>query len=479
MATTDVVPLYKHDKVKVKYSDRKEILIRISKKPDKYQSNLDLINKKIEKKWKLNHQYKLSINDIIFPDNDVEQFTCILSRNKPMITITVIQNNSNVSEVEKNNHFMFNIHYKTDNFKYPFPLDIETWNDQIFDNMIDNIKQNCNINPNMSIVICEDETGELELDEIDDLKLLFEDVDDSQLNPQFTMDLYIKLDPSDDKTPECVDHKDNNDEIDEDGKDVEEHMKYNHSAVVHFKVSKVINISHKKHRIYFLGKNGTGQISVHFPDLSAEYHKMEVVSKSMKHLVYLDVNIPWESNRTELQIGFKFFNSKKTKWNTFMVEQKFIKNCTAYFYMEQKTQILATINMGDNKSTLEKISKYILIHMVADVTDWKSFNFSWSILKDVCSSIHMLINKDDAKKLFGKQTATLYKNNMTTVYKMVLIKKIVHKKSSSKGILDMYLKQLYNMVECCLMDKSLNGLIKLHQKQFTQLACIMYEIFYH
>eukprot|EP01084_Bolivina_argentea_P268891 456853_1 len=86
------VETFNHTKINVKYKQSK-IQVSVSDKQHEAQNNLNAINNKIQNKrqWKLDKNYKLSINGSIFEMNDVASFGKILSATKPPTTIEIIQ----------------------------------------------------------------------------------------------------------------------------------------------------------------------------------------------------------------------------------------------------------------------------------------------------------------------------------------------------------------------------------------------------
>eukprot|EP01084_Bolivina_argentea_P237874 399669_1 len=157
---------------------------RVSAK-DTAQKILEKINKKIGNKFKLENQYKLCINEESIKSNDFISLERILSSNKPPITIKIIKNIQN-----NGGSFTLKIYHNNKSISSSFALNPEIWNENMLYNLKVRVKNEFKITSKFSL--CEDEDRELELDDIDDMKSAFDEVDDEEKNSSFVMNLYVK-----------------------------------------------------------------------------------------------------------------------------------------------------------------------------------------------------------------------------------------------------------------------------------------------
>ena len=81
---------------------------------------------------------------------------------------------------------------------------------------------------------------------------------------------------------------------------------------------------------------------------------------------------------------FRWFNSQKS---TSIVAQRLLKSsCIGYLYIEYSESLF----MAENCHKLQTMSRYILLHLVESIKDWKSFEYSRSILDDIGSNLRQL-----------------------------------------------------------------------------------------
>eukprot|EP01084_Bolivina_argentea_P320723 556522_1 len=456
---------YQHKKVKLKYNQQ-EVNIKINDKQDK----LEKINNWLKTRWNLDN-YLLKINDISIESNDAKTFENILLTNSPPITIYIVHNTAKTTAKtnKHKNQRKLTIHYNDQITECQLPSNIKLWTQEIWNDLQHKIQQRFNVKPNFELLEI-DEDGEYgAIDCIDDL------------DSDFKFHLYVRgekqFEPIHNPTDDNIENANKNDE-----KHNQEYKRRSAvikidfidppTAVVEIKAN-IANPGNKiqKHRIYFLGPSNAKNISLHFPRISTQSYLMKRVREQCKHLVYLDVKIPWneEWNANVLEIAFMWLNSKD-KSHTIVAKQELNENNTGYYHVEMNKEF------GGN-DLVKKGSKYILQHLLYDSIDFKSFEYCSHILQDIKYSLKTFERKV-IEKLLNEETQKLNTKKMVIVYRMHLIKNVTTKWLLQSTMLQLNLNALYGITECCVMDQSKNGLLLLHNAKKVKVAYNMYITFF-
>eukprot|EP01084_Bolivina_argentea_P129231 228267_1 len=156
-----------HKSAKLKYQN-KAVNVRLPTHDATPQLRLDAITRKIKNRFKLDtKQYKLSFNNAFIDLDDPNQLDQIFLNNKPEITFVVTKNVRKFASQSKNCFNFIVIYDENHAMKYPFPLDLEQWNDDMLSNLMSETKDKFQIKT--EFLLCEDKKMEFEIDDIEDL----------------------------------------------------------------------------------------------------------------------------------------------------------------------------------------------------------------------------------------------------------------------------------------------------------------------
>eukprot|EP01084_Bolivina_argentea_P249430 417545_1 len=188
-----------HESVKLKYQN-KSVKVRLPTFDGTPQKILDAIKKKIKNKFKLNiKHYRLSFANTFIDLDDPKQLHEIFLNNKSEITFIVAKNASKSKpQSQAKGSFQFRVIYNETHpmkYRYPFPLDLEQWTDDMLSDLKSRIEKTFKIKT--EFLFCEDKKREFDIDDIDDLKTAVEERykkdKNIEFNSKFIFDLYIKM----------------------------------------------------------------------------------------------------------------------------------------------------------------------------------------------------------------------------------------------------------------------------------------------
>eukprot|EP01083_Nonionella_stella_P310494 1103256_1 len=467
--------------VSLRYKEQKPVKFRLSKQDA--HKNLTIIQSKIESKFNLNSdQYTLEINNAsIEPKLDnAQQLTQILSSTRPPITIVVNKVTTNI--VQNDTYFTLKVHYQDKRIKCPFSVNIDTWTNDMFTDLTNRIKRTFQIKS--SIEVYEDEDYELEIDDIESLKLVFESID-IKLNPNFVFDLYVTAPPQnptdmdEEETKQSI-HPNPTDDPYVATKPPMPQMRFSLSAQrgTTMDIRTIIpGDKTQEHRLYFLGPSGSHSICIHFSDISTQFYAMTpVYEDKLKNLTYLNANIPWNTgNANVLQVVFKWQRPKYPSGYT-VAKQELKMDQKGYYYIEKAKDVSAQTKKkfgggtGD-REMIKKASKYILRHLTNNTTDYKSWQYAMDILQDIVEPLKAF-DKDIIVPMFRIQTDALPQHQMVTVFRLLLIKMV----NTKRSLLALDLPQIYHITQCCVMDKTMNSLLRLSNQKRRHFAWWMLQI---
>ena len=185
----------KHKYVKVQYGNSKSVSIRFSKK-DSMQGKMDKIKERIAKKFNLTH-YVLTLKDDIIRMDDIDKFCEILAvSTENSIVFTVQQphhQNNPQSKVESDSQLKILIKFNNSEKSFPFSSDSESWTDEMLDALKKTAKRRFGISNKQKISFYDEEVDDDPLDDIEDLRTIYDDVEDKN---NFTLLMKIRHDLS-------------------------------------------------------------------------------------------------------------------------------------------------------------------------------------------------------------------------------------------------------------------------------------------
>eukprot|EP01083_Nonionella_stella_P226698 804876_1 len=183
-------------RIKLKYEE-KEANVRLGKDFTP-QNTLDAVHKRIVKTWNLD-RYTLSMKHTSFAMDDVAAFTQLWKTCQTQIVLRVdplipVMHNPTTDDIEqKYDSFNLNVTYGKAYKRFAFPLDTTSWTDDMLSNLKRRIMNHFKIQN--QITLCEDTDGQEPIDDIDDLKTAFDEIEGVK-DDQFTFTLYVAVDPS-------------------------------------------------------------------------------------------------------------------------------------------------------------------------------------------------------------------------------------------------------------------------------------------